>query len=199
MSTKDRILETALSMLNEQGIHKITIRHIAQEMGISHGNLGYHYPNMSAILLALYEQLVGRFDQVFSAYGGEDFAEGHFFAYVDRMSDIFYAYRFLFLDFVGICRLVPEIRQHYRALHQQRNAYFQELISQMRDKGMLRPDCSTDEFMNMVKTLTIVSDFWLPHCEILGSEDPEENRGAFRELIVGVVRPYVTEEFPDKL
>lgn len=199
MSTKERILTTALSMLNEQGIHKITIRHIAQEMGISHGNLGYHYPNMSAILMALYEQLVGKFDQAFGDYGGDALGKGQFFTFVDRMSGLFYAYRFLFLDFVGICRLVPEIRDHYRVLHQQRNAYFLELISQMQSKGMLRPDCSSDAYMNMVKALTVVSDFWLPHCEILGSDDPEINKVAFRELIFGVMKPYMTEEWMAKL
>jgi len=197
MNTKEKILETSLRMLNEQGIHKITIRHIAQEMNISHGNLGYHYPNMPAILLALYEQLVGRFDQAFGDFGAEVMGVGHLFKFVDRMSGLFYEYRFLFLDFVGICRLVPEIRLHYRALHQQRNAYLLGLLMEMQSKGMLRSDFSSESFLIMVKALTVVSDFWLPHCEILGSEDPEVNKVVFRELIIGVMKPYLTDDWVD--
>ena len=58
MRTKDKILVTALQLLNEHGVKSVTIRDIAAEMGISHGNLGYHYANMELIIYALYEQLV---------------------------------------------------------------------------------------------------------------------------------------------
>ena len=53
MRTKDKILVTALQLLNEHGVKSVTIRDIAAEMGISHGNLGYHYANMELIIYAL--------------------------------------------------------------------------------------------------------------------------------------------------
>ena len=64
MRTKDKILVTALQLLNEHGVKSVTIRDIAAEMGISHGNLGYHYANMELIIYALYEQLVKEMDAV---------------------------------------------------------------------------------------------------------------------------------------
>ena len=39
MTTKEKIIDTALQLFNKQGIDPVTTRHIAKEMNISHGNL----------------------------------------------------------------------------------------------------------------------------------------------------------------
>ncbi|HEY8401633.1 MAG TPA: TetR/AcrR family transcriptional regulator, partial [Cytophagaceae bacterium] len=58
MTTKEKILNTALLLFNKEGIEDITVRDIAKAMGISHGNLCYHYPNKEVIIETLYQQLV---------------------------------------------------------------------------------------------------------------------------------------------
>ncbi|WP_240510954.1 TetR/AcrR family transcriptional regulator [Algoriphagus antarcticus] len=43
LKTKEKILLTAIKLYNPSGVQIITSRHIAAEMGISHGNLDCHY------------------------------------------------------------------------------------------------------------------------------------------------------------
>ncbi len=57
MSTKKVILETALKLFNERNTQSATTNHIAKEMGISPGNLHYHYKNREEIVRLLYIQL----------------------------------------------------------------------------------------------------------------------------------------------
>lgn len=57
IDTKQRIMETAITLFNKDGVQSITSRHIAKEMGISNGNLDYHFRNKEALLLAIYEQM----------------------------------------------------------------------------------------------------------------------------------------------
>ncbi len=45
MSTKLKILETARKLFNESNTQTATTNHIAKAMGISPGNLHYHYKN----------------------------------------------------------------------------------------------------------------------------------------------------------
>ena len=57
MSTKQKILETALKLFNETNTQTATTNHIAKAMGISPGNLHYHYNNREEIIRKLYVQL----------------------------------------------------------------------------------------------------------------------------------------------
>lgn len=53
---KDEILETAKKLFNQQGYDAVSMRDIAKELGISVGNLTYHYPKKTDIVLALMTQ-----------------------------------------------------------------------------------------------------------------------------------------------
>ncbi len=55
-SNKERILETAISLFSVRGFHGTSIRHIANEMGISLSNIYHHFGNKEGVLLAILEQ-----------------------------------------------------------------------------------------------------------------------------------------------
>jgi AcrR family transcriptional regulator len=57
MSRKLEILETARNLFNESNTQAVTTNHIAKAMGISPGNLHYHYANREEIIRVLYTQL----------------------------------------------------------------------------------------------------------------------------------------------
>lgn len=56
MKTRDRILLKSLELFNEQGERLITTNHLAAALGMSPGNLYYHFPNKDAIIFELFQQ-----------------------------------------------------------------------------------------------------------------------------------------------
>jgi AcrR family transcriptional regulator len=64
IKTKDKILATSLRLFNQQGVDTLTVRDIAQEVGISHGNLCYHFANVEEIVFRLYENLVAELNLI---------------------------------------------------------------------------------------------------------------------------------------
>src|SRR5262245_14900744 len=65
MNTRDRILATALRLFNESGTAAVSTTHIADALGISPGNLYYHFRNKEEIIRALFEQQFARWEALY--------------------------------------------------------------------------------------------------------------------------------------
>ena len=55
-STRDRILQTSLRLFNEEGVAAVSTHRVAAEMGISPGNLHYHFKTKQAIVTWLFRR-----------------------------------------------------------------------------------------------------------------------------------------------
>src|SRR3954463_2549054 len=60
-ATRQRILDTSRVLFNAQGVHRVGVRDVARALGMSPGNLAYHFPTkddlVAALLLELHEQV----------------------------------------------------------------------------------------------------------------------------------------------
>ena len=56
LNTRQRIVEAALELFNQEGERHVTTNHIAAHLSISPGNLYYHFRNKQAIVLELFSQ-----------------------------------------------------------------------------------------------------------------------------------------------
>jgi AcrR family transcriptional regulator len=67
--TKQKILEASLQLFNENGISNVRLQQIADETGISVGNLAYHFSNKEAITESLITNVISSFQDLLREYG----------------------------------------------------------------------------------------------------------------------------------
>ena len=83
----DNILKAGQSILISEGHASLSLRRIADQLGISNGNVTYYFPNKDALLRALIEDMLITYDREFQeeAERFPDDPESRFRAYVDYL------------------------------------------------------------------------------------------------------------------
>lgn len=195
MDTKARILDTALALYNEQGIHSITSRHIAAEMGISAGNLHYHFRHTDDIIMTLYQALAAEMDGLMAVLEHlENVRPEALLEFAERSFAVVYKYRFIFLHFPEIGLRVPAIKKQYASLVQRREKEFLSVFELWRQKGIFRKDVPAAVMQALVTQIFLVGDYWQSHNALTGQLKGKQAEKAYRRAFEGLFWPYLTEK-----
>jgi AcrR family transcriptional regulator len=192
MKTRDKILETSLLLFNAHGIDPITVRHVAKEMGISHGNLCYHFPRKEDIIQQLYLNLVAELDKEIHQLQTQSPQLNLILASIKATFTIQYKYKFILIDFVGIMRNIPAIRTHFRELFIRRQQEFFGLIQYMISIGYFREEQYAGQYRQFITSFYLIGDFWIAEAEILFEGTDEEKLEHYTQLAVSLVFPHLT-------
>lgn len=190
MDTKQKILHSAIRLFNKKGMVNVRLQHIADDSGISVGNLAYHYYSKKAIVHAIDDELAGELelllsiDQNFPSLIDFDNHLGQYFSLLNR-------YSFYFLD-------VLEIERAYLKIHVKRQEYIEAMIVQIHDwllfnaeKGMLRPEKTENHFLHTAESIWMSITFWPTQRQVRGTREIGE--GHFKEFIWNLLFPLFTE------
>jgi len=191
-NTKEIILTTSLELFNTYGLSKVTLRTIAKKMGISQGNLNYHFKKREDIIEALYFQLVKNIDE--SMLGVQQ-SKDVLRLMVDISQTImsnFFEYRFFLLDFVQIMRESEKIKRHYAELTIQREQQFSMLFNLLIENDLMRKEVLPNEYKNLYKRFQILGDFWISDAEISNSKITKATISKYSAILTQAIYPYLT-------
>lgn len=194
MTTKEKILATSLNLLNKEGFKDITIRHVAKEMGISHGNLGYHYQNMEVIVNELYLSLVTKMNNEVNSLKNNTVSLKMIYETNLIVFNNFNEFRFLFLDFVEICRAIPSIKEHYQNLIHKREHEFIFILEELQKIDIIESRFTTHQLNQFVKTMFIAADFWLSSSEIIYQGTEEDKVKYYLHLVFSQLWPFLSKK-----
>lgn len=191
LKTKDKILSVAIRMFNEFGVQGITSRHIAGEMGISHGNLDYHYHTKEDLLLAIYDKMRGDASEAYTSRKANTSSLEHFHRMISELEEFQYRYRFFNLDVLEITRSFPQVKVKIQETLLLRRKQMQGLFEDfLADGYAVFPD---EEVLERIQqTIRILITFWLSRLEILPAQQPQQ-KGEMARLVWNTVLPYLTD------
>ena len=197
--TRQRILDAALQLFNAMNVDQVTIRDVAKKVGISHGNLCYHFPNMESLVEALYLRLAAEQDDLFTRMTAQEVSLETLKASSKESLTLLHRYRFLMLDFVSVMRKSKAIRNHYRQLYKARKDQFRNIFAWMIGHGYMKPEVYPGHYEKVIEQLFIVGDFWLASAEILYEGKPKDKIAYYADIIDHVLFPYLTAKaFPER-
>ncbi len=190
--TKQKILLKSLELFNTSGISNTSLRTIAGEVGISVGNLQYHFKKREDIIEALYFQLVEKIDSIF-LITTDDLLKSFLNISIEIIT-VLYEYHFFLLDFVIITRRNQKIKSHYSELSKLREIESLKIVDVLIKNGLFREELLKNEYRSLFKRMEIISNFWFSSILIQADVLSKESIQEFSLLISQSIYPYLTDE-----
>jgi AcrR family transcriptional regulator len=113
--TRERIVEASLELFNAQGERSVTTNHIAAHLGMSPGNLYYHFRNKQAIIAELFAEYESRVAVFLRLPEGRALTVADKTFYLEALLAAMWHYRFLHRDLEHLLENDPELAERYRA------------------------------------------------------------------------------------
>jgi len=194
-NTPEKILRAALKLFNEKGMAQVTLRQIAVEVGISQGNLNYHFQKRKDLVHILFDRFYDQMEElVLAKLNEQDFDFGRTGFFLAEVMDLFYEYRFIFLDFAQLMRDYEDIRRRYLELVKNRLDQFEALFNRLSPEGVFKKEAYPGQFRNMYKRIQILTDFWFSFKEIERGHSRDEIIRDYVSMVMQEVYPYLTKE-----
>ena len=193
--TRERILDASLALFNELGAPNVTTNHIADEVGISPGNLYYHFRHKEDIVMGLY----ARYEMALAGILGDSpdsaGAADDLWLLVHLTFEVIHDFRFVHRDLSELCAAYPGLRARFQRGVEtgiERTSAYCRMLAR---RGAL--DASPEEAHALAVNVSLVTTYWLNlqalrHAGRGGaapSDDETISEGVFQ--VLSLVTPYL--------
>lgn len=197
MKTRDRILAASQELFNTRGERPVTTNHIAAHLGISPGNLYYHFKNKAEIIRELYVGHQHAMLNILELPEDRHFTMSDKAVLMERLFTSLWEYRFIYRDSEHMLaedmKLEPLYAESFRFFMEQSNRVHKALA----DAGLQDTTPEQRSVLSYNAWITIVNWISFVRCCILQDQNaditPElVKRGVYQ--VLAVERAYMTEK-----
>ena len=158
MKTRDRIIHSATELFNDQGERNITTNHIAAHLGISPGNLYYHYPAKDELINSLFERYERALGELLGASEGVRNVEDAWF-FLHSLFEIIWEYRFLYRDLNDLLSKNRLLETRFQTVLKNKSRAIRHLLDGMSRHGAVSIDARETE--PTATSMVVVLTYWL--------------------------------------
>jgi AcrR family transcriptional regulator len=192
--TAERILEVTLDLFNRFGEPNVSTTLISAELGISPGNLYYHYPAKDELINTLYGRYEKALEELLQAADGVENVEDAWL-FFHMLFELIWQYRFLYRDLNDLLSKNRRLETHFQAVLQNKGRAVRALLDGLSRGGAVR--ITGAEVPPVATTMVVVLTYWLSYeyvREPRKALEPESasasmGRGAFHTL--SLLLPYL--------
>ncbi|WP_055444827.1 TetR/AcrR family transcriptional regulator [Lacinutrix himadriensis] len=188
---KHKIKTEAISLFNLHGISNVSMKKIADGLGISPGNLSYHYKTKADLLATIYKEMYAEtLDYILP--GNTYITLFHFEEMMLKFDNLQQRYAFFFNDIVHIIKTYPEIAKQYESSNLIRFKDARKLIDYYIETGRMQPENEMIDYNKTIYTVWMTSTFWQSQKLAIQTKDYTVNKCPSIEMLWTLFLPYLT-------
>ena len=189
--TRERILETALALFNEFGEPNVTTQLISDDMGISPGNLYYHFHNKDEIIESLFADFERGIEETLTAPVRRPPNVEDIWLFLHLVFEGIWKFRFLYRDINELLSRNRMLETHFKRIVAHKVHTASAICRGLVATGDMK--ATPAEIQALAVNMTVVATYWLsfefvsdPRKKIGGEQLA---RGAFQ--VMALAAPYL--------
>ena len=192
-NTRERIVQAALLLFNEQGLAAVSTHKIAAELGISPGNLHYHFKSKQLLvewLFRRFEQRLTQLNEASVAIGAID----DLWLTLHLRFEAIDAYRFVYRDMAFLCSEFPPLEARAQALTAQNLVAAQALCEGLLAAGVI--ETSREQAGILALQMVFTTTCWLSFERLVPGRPAlaQADAGMAAFYTLTLISPYVSPE-----
>ncbi len=188
--TKNNILQKAIDLFNEHGTAAVSLNLLAEALGISTGNLQYHYHSKEEIIRSILEVMFNDWNAVYQEADTQAFTVGTLRRTLRVNFSLVWKYRFFYRELNALLRNDEILAKRYAAIQEQRLAEQERLTKQIAKSSGVGP-LSRRELRNTVLAGWVLGNAWLSYVESTGRPVDQTAMDEAVEILMHHYRPYL--------
>lgn len=191
MKTKNRILDVAIALFNQHGTSHISTNHIADALGISPGNLYYHYANKQEIIRAIFERLFALWDAAFSLPSEQPLTIAAVQSLVRTNFSMMREYQFIYRELIALLKQDNVLHERYILIKKRGYEGFYDIILALAEQNQLNQPVDEATISRLADLCWLISEFWFSMIEVNGQSVDDEQIQRGIDLMMQTLRPYM--------
>jgi AcrR family transcriptional regulator len=194
--TAERILEVTLELFNRFGEPNVSTTLISAELGISPGNLYYHYPAKDELINSLFDRYEKELDELLRAAAEVQNIEDAWL-FFHMLFELIWRYRFLYRDLNDLLSKNRRLETHFQFVLKHKTQAVQAVLDGMAAGRTVRLEAAQAEAV--ANAMVVVLTYWLSYEYVRDPRralEPENAaaamaRGAYH--VLSLLLPYLDE------
>ena len=196
VKTRDRILNTSLSLFNSLGEPNVTTLLISDELDISPGNLYYHFRSKGDIVEELFIAFEAEMQDLLAVPEDVDISLDQQSFFLHLLFEAVARYRFLYQDLVNVLSRYERLQARFKRILKNKTRAFRSICESLRRQNMMQIE--QEELDSLCEQLTLTACYWsafdtLSHLDNRESVDPGRGVYQMMHLMVPYFAPDVQE------
>ncbi len=158
--TAERILEVTLELFNRFGEPNVSTTLISAEMGISPGNLYYHYPAKDELINSLFDRYERSLNELLNASDNVRDVEDAWF-FMHSLFELIWQYRFLYRDLNDLLSKNRRLETHFQFVLKNKTRSVRAMLDSMSRAGAMSID--SREIEPTGTSMVVVLTYWLSY------------------------------------
>lgn len=196
VSNRERIIESAIALMGEQG-GGVGTSQIAAHLKISPGNLYYHFANREEIVREVLARLRKELAATLAIPASGEVDEEQLVAYYSNGAMVLWRYRFLVSSALELTQRDPDLSKEFRAFSIEGMEAVRQIIVKVvrRAPGVVAADAQ--DCANLAENMWVLWNGWPRHAEFYRINERVDQAAIAHglEQIASTLAPYVDAEY----